>query len=97
MERVCWYPLRDRGTYIPVEYTDDYYLTKKEWICNDEESCQAICDRLNTEIDDKLTNITNKCYKDIVRIEKNYNIDRRFLILKFQSMFENLKAEGERQ
>lgn len=96
MKRNCWYPLRDRGVYVPVEYTDDAYLNK-ELVCNTEDECQVICDKLNEEIDNIIEETAQKCFTSIIGAEKKYNIDRRFLIPKFQTMFENIKAEAERK
>lgn len=114
MSKSYWYPLRDRGMYIPVEYISDNCLKKdndicmpieyadgdffkKELICNNEDTCQEICDRLNEEIDNTIKTVAQKCFNNILKAEKKYNIDRSFLILKLQSMFENIKAEAERK
>lgn len=97
MKKDCWFPVRSRGVYEPVEYSDDEYLTPKEWVCTNEDACQVICDRLNEEIDNAITDIAQKCFDSIIKAEKKYSIDRQFLILKFQSMFENIKAEEERK
>lgn len=96
MERNCWYPLRDRGVYIPVEYADDSFLNP-EFVCDTEDDCQEMCDRLNEDIDNTIKVVAQKCFNGILKAEKKYNIDRRFLIPKLQSMFENIKAEAERK
>lgn len=95
MERNCWYPLKDRGVYTPVEYADDGFLNP-EFVCDTEDDCQEMCDKLNEDIDNSIKVIAQKCFNGILKAEKKYNIDRRFLIPKLQSMFENIKTEAER-
>ena len=95
MKHPCWFPVKTRGVYEPIYYSDNYYFDKKDWICETEEECQLICDDLNNKIDNAIKEIAQKCFNNITVIEKKYDVHRRFIIPRFMSELKNIELEQD--
>lgn len=95
MTKSYWFPIKSRGVYEPIEYSDDIYLNPKKWVCSSENTCQAICDNLNNKIDEAIETTAQKCFNNIINIEKRHNIDRRFIIPRFMSELKRIELEED--
>jgi len=89
--KTCWYPVKSRGLYEAIPYENNKWLENKEWIFDNEDDCQALCDKLNKEIEDEIIRIAKRCFNNICGIESKFNIDKRFIIPRFLSELKNIE------
>lgn len=77
-----WFPRRSNGIYESVEYAGSEYLSPKKYIRKTEEECDALCNELNTLIQNEIF----KASKIVSYTSKKFKIDPRFIIdiMKFQ-------------